>query len=519
MKKTFITCMAIAGLLALAGSAGAITCTIDQRPAATLLVPYFEVTFNPDGSPLATGPNARDTLVTICNASAAPMLVHFDIWSERTELILDFNMALTGFDCQAMRMSDLLRGNIPRTGFVSGGVLRDACQRNFGAGATQSKVFPTAGQTSFLRVLPTAPANVFDNLATTVLPSPAWPAGSQFAFEVLDSLDETDDSRECGGVDRVFANPIRGYMTIDHANYCTLSNPSDERYWLFDAAGMENNLFGEVIFTSGSGIPTMGGSTVNIEAATNSAPPGTGNPGRPFEVDKLSTRTFYARYWLTGNDTSVPAPGGCPNCVGTLAAGTNLFLNSPWNIALGDAREPLGLKYAARWFSAGGISSNFNVWRASIGEEDGSQAIDRGTPLVDLLGSPLGDCDVELPFVNLIFFDEDENSFATSCPFSPCIPPTFNFPLETQRANISLFSGALPPGSAAGWVSMGFFNAGAPLNGQFDQAWVEYDFQGSAAFLSMSAPGTQLDPSACNPLGTTLPTILPVIPAVRGTGP
>jgi hypothetical protein len=42
MKKTLMTCLAIAALFAVAGSASAITCTIDQRPAATLLVPYFD---------------------------------------------------------------------------------------------------------------------------------------------------------------------------------------------------------------------------------------------------------------------------------------------------------------------------------------------------------------------------------------------------------------------------------------------------------------------------------------------
>ena len=55
MKKTLLTCMAVVALFAIASSASAITCTIDQRPAATLLVPYFQVTFNPDGTILGTG--------------------------------------------------------------------------------------------------------------------------------------------------------------------------------------------------------------------------------------------------------------------------------------------------------------------------------------------------------------------------------------------------------------------------------------------------------------------------------
>ena len=40
-QKAF--CAALLCLLALAGSASAVICTIDDVPAATLLLPYFEV--------------------------------------------------------------------------------------------------------------------------------------------------------------------------------------------------------------------------------------------------------------------------------------------------------------------------------------------------------------------------------------------------------------------------------------------------------------------------------------------
>lgn len=504
MKKTLMTCMAVIALFAIAGSAGAITCTIDQHPAATLLVPYFEATFAPDQTPIGTGPNARDTLVTICNASSAPMITHWNVFNERTELVLDFNIALTGFDCQAIRVSDMLAGRIPSTGFVAGGVLRDACQRNIGTGANNSRVYPAAN--GFVRVNPTFPATPLDNtLATTILPSPAWPAGSAFADQVLDSLDETEDTNVCGCanppcVDGDIENPLRGYIVIDHANYCNLSNPSDPLYYDRDAIGMENNLFGEVIFTSGSGIPTMGGSTVNIEAATDQfAPP---SAGRPFENQTTQdrARTFYARYW------DPLAESFCTNA--------GLLVTSPWNCAIGDAREPLGLKFAARWFNTAGITSNFNVWRGSAGE------------LEDLLGpDPFpDDCEDELPSVALVFYDEDENSFSEGCTVSPCPEgPTFNFPLETQRVNITEFASALPA-AAAGWVSMSFLPPDLDeenADGIFDQAWVEYDFQGQGAFLSASVPGTQLDPTTCVPLGLEgeVQNVGPVIPAIVGTGP
>jgi hypothetical protein len=478
MKKTLMTCMAIAVLFAVATSASAITCTIDQRPAATLLVPYFEATFAPDGTPLGAGANARDTLVTICNASAAPMLAHVNVFNERTELVLDFNIALTGFDCQSMSMARVLQGFLPATPITTTHVAAtaDACQRNASAGVYS----PPTVTGEYLRIRPVDTATPLDNtLATTLYPQPAWPVGSDFAFGVLDSLDETDDTVACGGVDRTITNPIRGYVVIDHANYCNLSNPNDPNYYLRDAIGMENNLFGEVIFTSGSGIPTMGGSTVNIEADPSLAGDATSSP---------RVRTFYARYVTTD---VLCSPGNCSQ-----------FSTNPWNQGIGDQREPLGLKYAARWFDTAGVTSNFNVWRASSGS------------LTDLLGN---DCtDIE-PVVNLTFFDEDENTVTSGvCP-SPCRQPQFNFELETQRRNITSFQ---HPAHAAGWVSMSFFNPGAPNGGRLDQAWVDYDFQGGAAFLSASIPATQLDPSNCNPLQVTgVRVVAPVIPTIVGTGP
>jgi hypothetical protein len=482
MKKTLMTCLAIATLFAVAGSASAITCTIDQRPAATLLVPYFQASFNPDGTPLGTGESALDTLVTICNASSAPMLAHVNVFSERTQLVLDFNIALTGFDCQSMSMASVLSGFLPSTPIDTDHdpfpESDDACQRNADAG-----VYPDAD--GFLRIRPAnadAATGQDNTLATTVYPQPAWPAGSSFAFDVLDSLDATADESQCpDGVDGVITNPIRGYLVIDHVNYCNLSNPSDPNYYARDAIGMENNLFGEVIFTSGTGIPTMGGSTVNIEADPSLA----GDSDTPI-------RTFYHRY--VGADS--PCFGG--NCA--QFAATN-----PWNQGVGDQRESLGLKYAARWFDTTGITSYFNVWRAS------------SEPIEDLLGN---DCtDIE-PVVSLSFYDEDENTVTQGrCP-SPCETEEFNFELETQRRAISTFS---HPGWPAGWVSMDFFNdGGSDAGGIFDQAWVEYDIQGPGAFLSASTPATQLDPTTCVPLAVDPASVVdpgPVIPTIVGTGP
>jgi hypothetical protein len=522
MKKTFLTCMAVVAVLAIASSAGAITCTIDQRPAATLLIPYFQATFNADGTILGTGAASLDTLVTIGNASSAPMLAHVNVFNERTELVLDFNIALTGFDIQSFSVASILRGNLPVTPInhvhvaevkdspadtVPGTqvtVNGDVCQRAGGP------VFPANG--GYLRVNPTNPATGLDNQLATVS-YPAGPFPNAFLFQVLDSLDVTADTFTCGGVNNVITNPIHGYITIDHANYCNLSNPSDPLYYTQDAIGMENNLWGDYIYTSGAGVGTEGFAAVAIEADPSLAD-FTAVPVNPGSTAAVGRRTFYRRY------VTIPDPAGCANAGGA-------FWNSGIDCGGGDQREPLGLKYAARWFDAAPtITSNFNVWRASAGAD--TFAAGRA----DLLGFAFGKCNTEESTVTLTFFDEDENTVTQGvCP-SPCSTPEFNFPLETQRTNITAFQHPTWP---AGWVSMEFFNGAGPLSGNLDQAWVTYDFQGPTAFLSAGIPAAQLDPTNCQPLlvGCTtafgcygpvggingVTVSLPAIPTLVGTGP
>ena len=506
MKKTLVACLAVIALFAIATSANAVTCVQDHRPGATLLVPYFQATFNADGTILGTGAAALDTLVTIGNASSAPMIAHVTVWSERTEFVLDFNIALTGFDIQSFSVASVLRGFLPQTPVNQSHVSNvkdsnqvtlngDVCQRN-----PASVVYPTTG--GFLRVKPTSPAGSLDNSLATAQYS-SGPFSSAFLFSVLDSLDKTPDSTVCGGTDGVIANPIHGYLTIDHVNYCTLVNPDSSTYYSNDAIGMENNLWGDYIFTSGAGLNTIGFPAVSLEAdfslgdtsggPTNLTPTvGCSTVAIPGTPNCVGRRTFYRRY-------VPPEPGGV-SATGCL----NPFPlpQSGWDCGFNDQREPLGLKYATRWFNAPpGVTSFFNVWRASSVPSTVSGG------LADLLGFTVGKCNTSEPSVTLVFYDEDENTVIQgTCP-SPCTSPTFNFPLETQRSSIAAFS---TPPWPAGWVSMSFFNGAGPVGGSLDQAYVTYDFQGAAAFLSAGVEGTVLDITLCQPLQ------VPIAPAPNG---
>ena len=462
MKKTFMTCLAVAALFAIASAATAITCTIDQRPGATLLVPYFQVSIDPaSGAVVGSGGDARDTILTIANASAAPMIAHVNVYDRFSFIQLDFNVALTGFDTQSMAMSQIISGHLPVTLDSSGG---DVCQRNGGA------VYPSAD--GFLRVSPTGPTNVpatpQDNTNGTTNYSGTF-------FSITSAL-----ATDCAGT----VGPLAiGYIVIDHANYCNLSDPTDANYYIADAIGMENNLFGEIIYTSGNGLPTYGISTVNIEADVTF-----GAATQSWALGGPVARTFYARYIDLSSETV------CTNC-GSGNPDTDLSISAPWDEGFGDQREPLGLRWAGRWFdlsASGIITTNYMVWRAS-----------------DAFS---GNCDVDEPLSTLTFFDEDENTVTQGvCP-SPCSTPQFNFPYETQLRNITDFQ---HPAADAGWVQIDF-TGGTSL----DQAWVAYSFEGSIALESVLIPATQLDPSSCNPLGITgVQVITPVVPSIpTGTG-
>src|SRR3954462_6397294 len=96
-------------LLAGAGSAAwATICDMGVQPAATLLLPYFEVDLGPSAG--------QTTLFSINNASATAALAHVVVWTDLSVPVLDFNVYLTGYDVQTINLRDVIvNGMLPRT--------------------------------------------------------------------------------------------------------------------------------------------------------------------------------------------------------------------------------------------------------------------------------------------------------------------------------------------------------------------------------------------------------------------
>ena len=95
-------------MFALGGRATAGTEIISDQPAASLLLPYFEV--NLDNRSAAT------TMLSINDASATAILAHVVIWSDLSVPVLQFNVYLTGYDVYRLNLQSLLLdGTQPRT--------------------------------------------------------------------------------------------------------------------------------------------------------------------------------------------------------------------------------------------------------------------------------------------------------------------------------------------------------------------------------------------------------------------
>jgi hypothetical protein len=86
------------------------SCDITTSPAATLLLPFFEVDVT---KPVA---DASNTIFTIVNVSRVPQIARVTIWTDYGYPTFWFNVFLTGFDVQSISMYDVVaHGMLPVT--------------------------------------------------------------------------------------------------------------------------------------------------------------------------------------------------------------------------------------------------------------------------------------------------------------------------------------------------------------------------------------------------------------------
>jgi hypothetical protein len=253
MSKRMALLVCLTALLA--GRAEAAVGTLDNVPAATLLLPYFEVDL--------ASTTGVTTLFSINNSSASAALAHVTMWTDLGVPTVVFGVYLTGYDVQTINVRDIFTGNIART-----------------ASAGQDPMDTISNQGQFSQDINFASCT---GLLPPTSPSAALLADIQAAHRGLAA--PTLFGGNCAGRN-LGDNVARGYITVDMVNACTLLTPRDFGY--FGGGGVTSNnnqLYGDFFYIDPTNNFAQGDSLVHIEAS--STDPQTSVSGQ---------YTFYGRY-------------------------------------------------------------------------------------------------------------------------------------------------------------------------------------------------------------------------------
>ncbi|HEX6904866.1 MAG TPA: hypothetical protein VF789_34480 [Thermoanaerobaculia bacterium] len=207
-QRGSVTCNGVTTQCPLMGE----VCHLEQRPAATLLLPYFEV---------AAG--GQNTMVAVGNAYDEPVMVQADVWTDLGVHVLAFYIYLDGNDVQTFTLSDvLLKGELPKTA-APAGAIGSSCR-------------------NALEV----------ELSSSLLQA------AQASLQGRRRL--TDD--KCAGFDHGDA-VLRGYMTFEAIRDCTFSSPNAPAFFAAGGTGEATNqnvLWGDYIYID---FPVKGGTVAN----------------------------------------------------------------------------------------------------------------------------------------------------------------------------------------------------------------------------------------------------------------
>ncbi|HYI11202.1 MAG TPA: hypothetical protein VEK57_19255 [Thermoanaerobaculia bacterium] len=230
------------------------SCDISLLPAATLLLPYFEVDLN--------SPTGETTLFTVMNMGNVEQIAHVTLWTDYAFPVLGFNIYLTGYDVQSIDLRDVLSG----------------------------RVAPPAG--TGMQSSPTGPLSLANPALRTddctsmpaALP-PALVTRMQQAL-TLGRVGPYDGAPACTNIGGTHSNAA-GYLTIDLVGSCTMLKPTEAAYYT-ETLRFDNVLAGDYQQVNGNQNFAQGSPLVHIRAV----PENGGTVNLPF--------TFYRRFLPEG---------------------------------------------------------------------------------------------------------------------------------------------------------------------------------------------------------------------------
>jgi hypothetical protein len=408
--KHLVAIAGIACLLVMGNQAFATEDAMDVVPAATLLLPYFEVDLN--------NANGVTTLFSVNNASAAPQLAHVTLWTDMSRPTLDFTIYLTGYDVQTFNLGPLFRnGQLP---LLEGPKpLVNGVDDQAGAFSLDTGPAVIAGESGACTFpLPTSlPGNFLDFIRAvhTGLPIPAGFANAGLCAATIGG---GIGSNSAGVQDNI----ARGYLTVDVVNQCSQLVPTDINYYVNNVlkTGADANvIWGDFFLVNPQENFAQGEPLVGVETYASNIE---GPPGENY--------TFYGRY----NPT--PYTGA-------------------------DNREPLATTWGARYISGGVFTGGTDLlcWRDN-GNRNSANPFSCATRLSND-GQPLSQNQV-------VIFDEEENP--VTVPGSPFSPPQQQAgitvcPWEATRTRVD--GTRLPTPFDFGWL---YINLNTNVTGDFKNA-------------------------------------------------
>jgi len=369
------------------------SCDIGTAPAATLLLPYFEVDVNPTVQ-------GQTTLFTITNVSRFPQIAHVTVWTDWSFPVLDFNIFLTGYDVQPINLYDVIvRGIVAPPSGTTSATTPGALSASNTTG-NNNLLLASAPCTSLIGNVPLALRAAVQSALTTGVFNP----GSGFPA--------------CSTAGGTHTNAI-GYVTVDVAADCSTKFPNDPTYY--------NLGTGEILFDN---------VLIGDYQQLGPAPAGT---GAATSFDGAGNPMVHIR--------AVPEGGGA-GLGGSLSPGTNLpytFYDryTPSTNRTIDRRQPLPSTFAARFIQGGtgAFATNYKIWREGVNGSGASCA-----SFVNNGAIPIGE---------FVRFDEHENptSFGTGPVCSPCGVTGITLP-ETSAQNTAggNFPSVGASGDVGGWM-------------------------------------------------------------------
>jgi hypothetical protein len=430
MKRTTL-CLALAGLLGLSGQASALINTIDDVPAATLLLPFFEVAL-PGAEEDGEIENVT-TLFSINNASATAVLAHVTVWSDQSVPVLDFDVYLTGYDVLTINLRDILvDGNLPVTASAGQDTGGDTI-------SPQGVISQDVNFASCTGVLPYSNPAISPSFRAHLQ---AWLTGNQSPV-----------TGNCAGA-RIRDGVMRGYVTVDTVNACNLLFPSQLATGYDAFLTDQNLLWGDYFFVEIADNLAQGDTLVHIEACV---PPGVG----------------------TGHGTGLPDQVNCP-----FVPGDHTFYGRYAAATAIDQREALPTTLAARYLNGGAFDggTDFLVWREGDNAAAGYSCALPGPASWYPLDS-----------VQIVLFDEEENPVQQEdCPSGdPTCEQVISIPNEAQEVDVA--DDLLTP-FEFGWAYLNLQHSQLiPDYGDDDaQAWVTIESEAEDRF-SVGYDAIQLD--------------------------